>query len=90
MVTLRRNYTDYLLATGACLGTALLAGMLRHWFDTVNIVMLFLLAVFLVSWRLGQGPAVLAAFLSVGLFDFFFVPPHLTFAVSDIQYSLTL
>lgn len=89
MVTLRRNYTDYLLAIGACLGTALLAGMLRHWFDTVNIVMLFLLAVFLVSWRLGQGPAVLAAFLSVGLFDFFFVPPHLTFAVSDIQYLLT-
>lgn len=84
-----RHIKAYLFAIAACLGTALLATFLQHYVDTVNIVMLFLLAVFLVSWRLGQGPAVLAAFLSVGLFDFFFVPPHLTFAVADIQYLLT-
>ncbi|HEU4709841.1 MAG TPA: DUF4118 domain-containing protein [Methylophilaceae bacterium] len=80
---------SYLVSAIACLATAFLAALIRPWFDTVNIVMLFLLAVFLVSWRLGQGPAVLAAFLSVGLFDFFFVPPRLTFAVADIQYLLT-
>lgn len=80
---------NYLLAAGVCVLTALLAMPLRHYFDLVNIVMLFLLAVFLVSLRLGQGPAVLAAFLSVALFDFFFTPPHLTFAVADAQYLLT-
>jgi two-component system sensor histidine kinase KdpD len=32
---------------------------------------------------------VLAAVLSVAAFDFFFVPPHLTFAVSDSQYVVT-
>lgn len=80
---------NYLLAAIACAATALIAMPLRHYFDLVNIVMLFLLAVFLVSLRLGQGPAVLAAFLSVALFDFFFVPPHLTFAVADAQYFLT-
>ena len=80
---------NYLLAAGACVATALAALPLRPYLDLVNIVMLFLLTVFLVSWRLEQGPAVLAAFLSVALFDFFFVPPHLTFAVSDIQYLLT-
>jgi two-component system sensor histidine kinase KdpD len=32
---------------------------------------------------------VLAAFVSVGLFDYFFVPPRLSFAVSDAQYLLT-
>ena len=51
--------------------------------------MLFLLAVVLVAVRFGRGPAVLAAFLSVGAFDFFFVPPRFSFAVSDVQYLLT-
>ena len=39
--------------------------------------------------RFGRGPAVLAAFLNVAAFDFFFVPPRLSFAVSDVQYLLT-
>lgn len=80
---------NYWLSAFACVLTALVATPLRHYFDLVNIVMLFLLTVFLVSWRLGKGPAVLAAFLSVALFDFFFVPPRLTFAVADAQYLLT-
>uniref|UniRef100_UPI002FC6916F DUF4118 domain-containing protein n=1 Tax=Hydrogenophaga sp. TaxID=1904254 RepID=UPI002FC6916F len=51
--------------------------------------MLFLLAVVGVGLVFGRGPAVLAAFLGVGLFDFFFVPPRFTFAVSDVQYLVT-
>ena len=31
----------------------------------------------------------LASVLSVAAFDFFFVPPYLTFAVSDTQYLVT-
>ncbi len=87
-----RNNTvqQYALAVVACLLTALIATPLRHYFDLVNIVMLFLLTVFLVALRLGREPAILASFLSVALFDFFFVPPRLTFAVADAQYLLTL
>ena len=33
--------------------------------------------------------AVVAAFLGVGLFDFYFVVPRFSFAVSDVQYLLT-
>jgi two-component system sensor histidine kinase KdpD len=42
-----------------------------------------------VSLRTGRGPSVLASVLSVAAFDFFFVPPRFTFAVSDSQYLLT-
>jgi two-component system sensor histidine kinase KdpD len=42
-----------------------------------------------VSVWLGRGPAVLAAFVNVAAFDFFFVPPRWSFAVSDVQYLLT-
>ena len=51
--------------------------------------MLYLLAVTLIAMRLGRGPAILASFLSVAAFDFFFVPPRFSFAVTDVQYLLT-
>lgn len=69
--------------------TALIATPLRDRLDLANSVMLFLLSVVLVAVRLGRGPAIFAAFCSVALFDFFFVPPRLSFAVSDVQYIVT-
>ncbi|MGH8772301.1 MAG: ATP-binding protein, partial [Burkholderiales bacterium] len=39
--------------------------------------------------RFGRGPGVLASLLSVLAFDFFFIPPYFSFAVSDTQYVLT-
>lgn len=79
----------YAGAVAACLLTAGVAGPLQHVLDLANIVMLFLLTVFLVARWLGRGPAVMAAFLCVALFDVFFVPPRFSFAVSDVQYLVT-
>lgn len=79
----------YVAAALLCLGITALAVPLRDYLELTNIVMLFLLGVVVVAFRWGRGPAVLAAVLCVALLDFFFVPPHLTFAVSDAQYLLT-
>jgi two-component system sensor histidine kinase KdpD len=54
-----------------------------------NVVMLYLAAVVYAAVAWGRGPSVLASVLSVLAFDFFFVPPQLTFAVSDTEYLLT-
>jgi two-component system sensor histidine kinase KdpD len=54
-----------------------------------NLVMIYLLAVLIASVRLGRGPSILVSLLSVMAFDFFFVPPFLTFAVTDTEYLLT-
>jgi two-component system sensor histidine kinase KdpD len=54
-----------------------------------NVIMIYLLGVLAVSMRFGRGPSILASFLGVGAFDFFFVPPYLTFAVQDTQYIFT-
>lgn len=87
---LRRPGGKAYWATFAVVGlTAVLAMPLRGQLDLANTVMLFLLAVALVAVKLGRGPAVFSAFFSVALFDFFFVPPHLSFAVSDVQYLIT-
>ena len=66
-----------------------LSSLVRPVFDLANIVMVFLAAVVAVAMRHGRGPAALASVLSVALFDFFFVPPRWSFAVSDVQYLLT-
>ncbi|MFZ8363613.1 DUF4118 domain-containing protein, partial [Staphylococcus aureus] len=57
--------------------------------ELTDVVMVFLLGVTLVSMRFGYGPSLLAAVLSVLAFDFFFVPPYLSFAVSDLSHLLT-
>jgi two-component system sensor histidine kinase KdpD len=54
-----------------------------------NVVTVFLVGVAIVAARLGRGPAIVAAIVSVLSFDFFFVQPYLTFAVSDTQYFIT-
>lgn len=72
-----------------CVATMLIALPFRDSVDIANIDMLFLLAVFVSAVWLGRGPAVMAVFLSVALFDFFFVPPYLSFAVADAQYLIT-
>ncbi|MFO1399082.1 MAG: DUF4118 domain-containing protein [Burkholderiales bacterium] len=81
-----RAYGLTLLAVAAA---GALAWLASAYFELTNIVMLFLLATVLVAVRLGRGPAVLAAFASVAAFDFFFVTPRFSFAVSDVQYLLT-
>ena len=80
---------SYLWAAATCGATTVLTLPLRSVLDLVNIVMLFLLAVVGVAVRFGRGPAVLAAFLNVAVFDFFYVAPRMSFAVSDVQYLLT-
>lgn len=57
--------------------------------ELANIVMIYLAVVVMAALWLGRGPAVFAAVIAVGAFDFFFVPPRWTFAVSDVQYLLT-
>jgi two-component system sensor histidine kinase KdpD len=79
----------YIWAALACAAVTVLSIPLAEHFDRSNIVAIFLLTVVLVAVRFGRGPAALAAVLSVCSFDFFFVPPRFSFAVSDVQYFLT-
>lgn len=60
-----------------------------RFFALSNLIMVYLVGTMLVALNGRQGPAVLAASLSVLAFDFFFVPPRFTFHVSDAQYVWT-
>lgn len=67
----------------------LLCGLVSRFLEPTNLVMIYLLTVVVAAVRLGRRPAMLTAFLGVLAFDFFFVPPHITFVVADTQYLIT-
>jgi two-component system sensor histidine kinase KdpD len=81
-----QGYAWGIAATAAC---TTLGMWMSPLFELVNIAMVYLLAVALIAARYGRGPAVTTSVIAVAAFDFFFVPPQLTFAVSDVQYLIT-
>ncbi|GAB3630602.1 two-component system sensor histidine kinase KdbD [Pandoraea terrae] len=79
----------YAWAVAICGVVTLAAAELVVFLDLANIAMLYLLGVIAAAMWLGRGPGVLASFLSVLAFDFFFVPPTMSLSVADTQYLLT-
>jgi two-component system sensor histidine kinase KdpD len=82
-------WPGYMSAVVLVGGASLICAALIPFFSPTNMAMIYLLAVVLAGIRLGREPAILAAFLGVLAFDFFFVPPYFTFAVADKEYLLT-
>ncbi|HET7040372.1 MAG TPA: sensor histidine kinase KdpD [Gemmatimonadales bacterium] len=80
---------QYLTAIGWIVAATVAGLLLRPVLKTIDVAMLYLLAVVVVSARHPRGPAVAASLLSIALFDFCFVPPFYTFSVSDGGYLLT-
>ncbi len=72
----------------SALGTGV-AALMYPYFELTNLVMVYLLGGTVAALRLGRGPASLTAFANVAAFDFCFVPPRYSFAVSDFQYLVT-
>lgn len=85
----RARWQGYLWAAGVSALATGLDWIVQAWFDLANLIMFYLLGVGWVAVRFGRGPAVLASFLAVLLFDFFFVPPGFSLSVSDTRHLLT-
>jgi two-component system sensor histidine kinase KdpD len=83
------RYWRYFWAACASIATTLLAAPLSTHFDVANIAMIYLLTVVVVAMQWGRGPAVLSTFVGVIAFDYFFVDPRFSFAVSNLQYVVT-
>lgn len=83
------GWLPYARATGIVALCTGLAWIMFPYFELSNLIMVYLLGVVLVASRSEPGPSIAASILSVAAFDFFFVPPFLTFHVSDTQYLVT-
>lgn len=85
----RARAVEYAWALAAVVAATLVGRAMAPTFESADIVMAFLLAVVLVSFRLRRGPSAVAALLSTAAFDFFFVPPYYTFVVRDVRHLVT-
>jgi two-component system sensor histidine kinase KdpD len=82
-----RDYANALAIVAGCALVARAADLVD--LSETNVVMFFLAGVAFVAARLGRGPAIAASIASVLVFDVFFVPPRLNFAIADTEYVIT-
>lgn len=81
-----REYGSAALVVALATGLGCLA---RGTISEADTVMIYLLAVVLVSFRLGRGAATAGAVLAIAAYDFFFVPPFFAFDVADLRHLVT-
>jgi two-component system, OmpR family, sensor histidine kinase KdpD len=86
---LATDWRAYGLAVAVVAAATAVAWLLLPFSELSNLVMVYLLGIIAVAMRTGRGPSLLASILSVAAFDVFFVPPYLTFAVTDVRHLLT-
>src|SRR5512136_1162116 len=84
-----RPWRRYAASVVLIAAVTLLSEFIQPILSPINLVMFYLAAVVFAAVYLGRGPSMLTALLSVLAFDFFFVPPRFTFAVTDTEYILT-
>ncbi len=84
-----RPWRRYLWGIALVAAATGVSALVAPFISPTNLVVVYLLSVVIAAIFLGRGPAILVSILSVALFDYFFVPPHLTLAVSDTEYILT-
>lgn len=80
---------DYIAALVLVVLLVIIGWFIKSFISATNLAMLFLLAVVIVAFRRGLRPAIFTAIIGVLAFDFFFVPPYMTFRVTDTEYLIT-
>ncbi len=79
----------YIVGVLSVAAMSFLAFIFRNNLSQINLLFLLLLPVIGSAVYLGRGPSVVAALISIGIFDYLFVPPYYSFAVSDTGYFLS-
>lgn len=79
----------YLYSTIATVCLTILLLPIAHILDSANVVLFFLLLVMLTSIRFGRGVGIFTSVISVLVFDFYFIYPHFSLNISDLQYLVT-
>ncbi len=84
-----RTWRTYLLGLALVAVATGLCALIAPYISPTNLVVIYLLTTVIAALFLGRGPAIMTSILSVVVFDYFFVPPRLTLAVTDTEYLLT-
>lgn len=86
---LAQHLKQYSITLGVVAGVTMLGLAAFSGMELANVAMVYLAAVVVTALWMGRGPGIFSAIVGVIAFDFFFVAPRFTLAVSDVQYLLT-
>lgn len=75
----------YLAAVSAILAATALLEIFQNSINPTTVALAFILIVLLAATFLGRNPALLASLAAMLSFNYFFLPPFRTFAISDSQ-----
>ncbi|HUJ16515.1 MAG TPA: sensor histidine kinase KdpD [Nitrospirota bacterium] len=82
----KREWLWSILTVASCTG---IDKLMQPYFERLDLAMVYLLGVVFAASRTGKWPSLFATVLSIAAFDFFFIPPYYSFAVSDVRYFIT-
>jgi two-component system sensor histidine kinase KdpD len=92
----RRNYLDLksyfkplTVSFLSIIITTVICFFLRPFLEAINIPMIFIIPIVISGLIAGRKGGILASLMAVLFFDFFFVPPYLTFSVADLRFIPT-
>lgn len=74
------------IGIGLLLFISIICIVFRSYFELLNIALLLLIPVLIVSSYGDIKKSIIVVLLSIGIFNYFFIPPLFTFTVSDIAY----
>lgn len=82
----KEDYRPYLISFLSVMTIVAFGWHARNWFEPINVIMLLLLPVITSSilWETRVG--LFTALVAIGAFDFFLIPPYLTFRIGDVRY----
>jgi two-component system, OmpR family, sensor histidine kinase KdpD len=86
----RRPWVRYALSAAVMLAVTAVELPLRAALSPANLLMPYLMAAVVIALRWGQGAAIISSVTGALFFDYSFIPPYFTFAVTDLQYVMTL
>lgn len=82
----KEDYRPYLISFLSVMAIVAFGWHTKNWFEPINVIMLLLLPVITSSilWETRVG--LFTALVAIGAFDFFLIPPYLTFRIGDVRY----
>jgi two-component system sensor histidine kinase KdpD len=82
-------WSSYAAGLPISIACTVLAAIMFPYFSLTDLVMVYLLGATIAALRLGRGPAAMVAVVNTVAFDFMFVPPRYSLAVSNFNYVVT-
>lgn len=86
----RFKWPLYLWGVAAVAGCTTISYFLDTILQPIDQIMVYLIGTLLVAAKLGRGPSLLFALLSVSAFNFFFIEPLYSFNIAESSYWMTL